>query len=238
MKEEVAPGCDRENDLIAFLYGELDPGETTAFRGHLQDCRSCSLEFAEFTNIRESVVAWRNEALEGVASPAIQASPVVRADRPKPTALAALREFFSLSPLWMKGAVVFASLLFCLFAVLAVARLRETPPAQVASDPNLKTYSDQQLNAVVAQRVQDELQRIKNSSTPEALSTGVGKGSADRVFSKRPAQPVNQVASTGSQLKARRPLSKVERQQLAADLRLTSDPTESDLDLLGDRINQ
>lgn len=64
MKEEVlAPGCERENDLIAFLYGELDPAERTAFRDHMQDCRSCSLEFAEFTNIRESVVAWRNEAL-------------------------------------------------------------------------------------------------------------------------------------------------------------------------------
>ncbi|MEP6911495.1 MAG: zf-HC2 domain-containing protein [bacterium] len=238
MKKEVAPGCDRENDLIAFLYGELDPGETTAFRSHMQDCRSCSLEFAEFANIRESVVAWRNEALGGVTSPAIQASPVVRADKPGPRALTALREFFNLSPLWMKGAVVFASLLFCLFAVLAAARLRETPPAPVASDPKLKTYSEQQLNAVVAQRVRDELQRIKNSSAPEAPSNVAVKVPADRVFRQRPAQPVNQVASTGSQLKARRPLSKVEREQLAADLRLIAGSTEGDLDLLDDRINQ
>jgi len=133
MKEEVlAPGCERENDLIAFLYGELDPGERTAFRGHMQDCRSCSLEFAEFTNIRESVVAWRNEALVGVTPPATRASLVISADRQGPNALTALREFFNLSPLWMKGADVFASLLFCLFAVLAAARLRETPRAPVA----------------------------------------------------------------------------------------------------------
>src|SRR6267378_4214400 len=150
MKEDVlAPGCERKNDLVAYLYGELDPGERTAFRGHLQDCRSCSLEFAEFGNIRESVVAWRNEALVGVTSPAFPASPVIRADRPRPTALTALREFFNLSPPWMKGAVVFASLLFCLFAVLAAARLRETPPAPVATDPNLQAYSKQQLNAIV-----------------------------------------------------------------------------------------
>lgn len=239
MKEEVlAPGCERENDLIAFLYGELDPAERTAFRGHMQDCRSCSLEFAEFTNIRESVVAWRNEALGGVTSPVIQVSPVVRADRPGPKALTALREFFNLSPLWMKGAVVFASLLFCLFAVLAAARLRETPPAPVANDPNLKTYSEQQLNAVVAQRVRDELQRIKNSSAPEVPSNVVVKVPADRVSSRGPANRINQVASTGSQMKARRPLSKVERQQLAADLRLIAGPTEGDLDLLDDRINQ
>jgi hypothetical protein len=238
MKDEVgAPGCERESDLIAFLYDELDPGERAAFRGHMQDCRSCNLEFAEFSNIRESVVAWRNEALVGVTSPAIQASPVVRVDRRRPAALTALREFFNLSPQWMKGAVVFASLLFCLFAVLAAARLRETPPAPVANDPNLK-YSEQQLNAVVAQRVQAELQRIKNSSAPEALSKIVVKGPADRVFSERRVNRINQVASTGSRVKAQRPLSKVERQQLAADLRLIASPTEGDLDLLGDRINQ
>ena len=238
MKKEVAPGCDRENDLIAFLYGELDPGETTGFRGHMQDCRSCSWEFAEFTNIRESVVAWRNEALGGVTSPGIQALPVVRVDRPRPTSLAALREFFSLSPLWMKGAVAFATLVFCFFAFLAAARLRETLSAPMASASNLKTYSPEQLNAVVAERVRDELQRIKDSSAPKARSTSVVKGPADRGFRNRTAQPVNQVASTSSQMKARRPLSKVERQQLAADLRLIAGPTEGDLDLLDDRINQ
>ena len=239
MKEEVhAPVCGRENDLIAFLYGELDHRERTAFRSHMQDCRSCGLEFTEFTNIRESVVAWRNEALGGATSPAVQTSPFVRADRPGLTALTALREFFNLSPLWMKGAVVFASLLFCLFAILAVARLRETPPAPVAANPNIKGWSEQELNAVVAQRVQEELQRIKNSSVPEAPPTIVVKGPAYRVSRGRPANRVTQVASTDSHLKARRPLSKVERQQLAADLRLIAGPTEGDLDLLADRINQ
>ena len=59
MKEEAnVPGCGRENDLIAFLYDELDPAERISFRSHVQECLSCSAETAEFTNIRESVVAW------------------------------------------------------------------------------------------------------------------------------------------------------------------------------------
>src|SRR4051812_39972611 len=129
MKEEVyAQGCGREDDLIAFLYGELDSGKTIVFRNHMQECLSCSAEYREFSGIRESVVAWRNEALGGVNSPAVQVSTVDRADLAKPGALAALREFFNLSPLWMKGAAVFASLLFCLFAVLAAARLRDSMP--------------------------------------------------------------------------------------------------------------
>lgn len=239
MKEEVhAPGCGRENDLIAFLYGELDHRERTVFRSHMQECLSCSAELREFTNIRESVVAWRNDALVGVTSPAVQASAMVRPDRPGPTALAALREFFNLSPLWMKGAVVFASLLFCLFAFLAAARLRETPPAPVANNPNLKTYSAEELNVVVARRVQDELQRIKNSSEPAATSTVMVKDTSGRVSHRKAANRVSEVASTGPQQKARRPLSKVERQQLAADLRLIASPTEGELDLLDDRINR
>src|SRR5687768_11657070 len=137
MKEEVyAPECGREDELIAFLYGELDPGETIGFRSHMQECSSCSAEVQEFTGIRESVVAWRNEALGGISLPAVQPSTAARADLAQPGALTALREFFNLSPLWMKGAVVFASLLFCLLAVLAAARLRDTTPPPFAANPN------------------------------------------------------------------------------------------------------
>src|SRR6185503_6961868 len=144
MKEKVdGPGCGRENDLIAFLYGELDSRESTAFRSHMQECHRCTAELAEFSSIRESVGVWRNEALVGVTSPSFQVASVYRSDVAKPGALSALREFFNLSPLWMKGAVVFASLLFCLFAVLAVARLRETPPPAVTNDSSPKRYSQQ-----------------------------------------------------------------------------------------------
>lgn len=239
MEDELnARGCERENDLIAFLYDELDAGESRVFRRHIQACSSCSAELRDFTNIRESVVGWRNEALVGVTSPAVQVSPVVRAGMAKPTALTALREFFNLSPLWMKGAVVFASLLFCLFAVLAAARLRDTPPPPLAVNPDVKTYSERELNAVVERRVQEERQRIKNISEPTPVPPAIATPTSDRVSHRQRSNRVTEVAATVPQQKARRPLSKVERQQLAADLRLIVDPTEGELDLLDDRINQ
>ena len=239
MKEEVyAPGCGREDDLIAFLYGELDTGETIAFRNHMQECLSCSAEFREFSGIRESVVAWRNEALGGVNSPAVQVSTVARADLAKPGALAALREFFNLSPLWMKGAVVFASLLFCLFAVLAAARLRDSTPPPSAAKANEKSPSEQELKAIVERRVQDELQRIKSSSGTTSTPAVVASGQSDRDAHKKATKRFVEVASASAQQKARRPLTKVERQQLAADLRLIDNPTDGELDLLDDRINQ
>ena len=227
MREEVnALNCGRENDLIAFLYGELSDVEARTFQRHVHDCVTCNAELAAFRNVHESVVAWRNESLGSVVSPArITDSAIASVGHEKPSALRALREFFNLSPLWLKGTVAFASVLFCLFAGLAIARLRDKPPAPVANNPE-KAYSEEQLNAVVEQRVQAELRRIKNSeekATPAAV-----------IATQNPGR---HVPPRGNEV-ARRPLSKTEREQLAADLRLISAKSDIELDLLDDRINQ
>jgi hypothetical protein len=231
MKEVNVSNCERENDLIAFLYGELNDSEAQTFQSHMRDCASCNAELAAFRDIRNSVVAWRNESLGGVISFPIAESAVSRTDHEKPSALAALREFFNLSPLWMKGALAFASILFCLFAVLAIARLRDKPPVVTLQ------YSPQELNALVDRRVQEELQRQRN--TPEKAPTLPGiVNAADRTPRQRVANRGNSLALNDPNQKARRPLSKTEREQLAADLRLISAKNDSDLDLLDDRINQ
>jgi anti-sigma factor RsiW len=234
MREVNAPNCGRENDLIAFLYGELNDAETETFQRHLHECHLCRAELAAFRNVRESVVAWRNESLGGVIAPTLNADSVEAGGyRKQPSALVALREFFRLSPLWMKGAAVFGSLLFCLFAVLAVGHLRDTQPAPLATIPAGRTYSEQELTAIVERRVQDELQRIENSSQPSTTSPLTVKNTPQ-------LSPVRRVASRefAADQKARRPLSKTERAQLAADLRLISAQNDNELDLLDDQINQ
>lgn len=234
MKEVNAPNCGRENDLIAFLYGELNGAEVQIFQRHLRDCASCNAEFAALSDVRESVVTWRNESLGVVSSPLTEAV-VPGVVHQKPSALAAVREFFNLAPLWMKGAVAFASVLFCLFAGLAVARLRDQPQVAI-NTPRGSNANSEQFNALVEQRVQEELQRRKNS--PEKTP------SAPPVVSVSDRTPRQRVANRGilasnvPSNKARRPLSRTEREQLAADLRLTSTKSDSDLDLLDDRINQ
>lgn len=227
--------CGRENDLIGFLYGELNEVEAIAFQRHLKECAACNTELANLGEVRESVVAWRNESLGSVAFPAQVTTPLETL-RATPSAVAALREFFNLSPLWMKGAVAFAAVLFCVFAGLAVARLRETPPAPVAVTPGVSTVSPQEMKALVDQRVQEELNRIKNHEpTPPPPLTE--NDSSPRNPVRRVANRNTQVALSASAQKARRPLSKTEREQLASDLRLVS-ANDSDLDLLDDRINQ
>jgi hypothetical protein len=234
--------CGRENDLVAFLYGEMNDLDTRNYQIHLQDCRACNSELTTLGKIRELVVEWRNESLgsssalaaDGLKAPAV----FIKTNQRKPSALVALREFFDLSPFWMKGAVAFACVLFCLFAVLAVARLRETPQLPVVNNSGKGMYSEQQLNALVERRVQEEIERIKQTQDKEPDSAATVINTAKRNTGKRIVNSTAEVASTSSKSKARRPLTKAERQQLAADLRLLSLIDDTDLDLLGDRLNR
>src|SRR6267142_1680237 len=108
MKEITSSNiCERADDLVAFLYGELSEIDARRFERHLHQCAACETEFATFGQIRESIVAWRDASLgvlrsSEVAESAV-ASPLVDRSRvqAKPSALAALREFFNLSPMWL-----------------------------------------------------------------------------------------------------------------------------------------
>jgi hypothetical protein len=229
MKEVNAPNCGRENELIAFLYGELTQAEAQTFQRHVRDCDSCNAELAALSEVRQSVLDWRNETLGVISTPSTELA-VTRVAGQRPSALAVVREFFNIAPLWMKGALVFASVLFCLFAGLAIARLQEKPPVAVNPNPG-NAHSDQEFNDRVEQRVKEELKKLETRQPPSQV---VAENPAGRV-------PEHQ-ATNGSSIavvpKARRPLSRTEREQLAADLRLISANSDADLDLLGDRINQ
>lgn len=220
--------CGREEDLVSFLYGELNEIETRSFRAHMNECESCTAEFSAFGEIRQSVITWRDESL-GAMTAFDSARPAVVPVMARPSAFGALREFFHLSPVWMKAAVGFASVLFCIFAVLAVSGLRRSPSPAVAGGGQTKPTAEE-INSIVEQRVRDELKRLKAQSevsTPQV-------------------QPVSTLSATNprkrttnrAQQNARRPLTRVEREQLAADLRLIAGTNDLELELLGDTINQ
>src|SRR5215467_14123449 len=132
MKEtHERPVCHRAEDLVSYLYGESGPTDALDFRNHLQQCDACRSEFTVFNQLHSSIQDWRSEALgasfsPAAAVPASEATQLVRHER-KLSALAALREFFSVSPLWLRGATAFAALLLCVLAVMMVARVTRKP---------------------------------------------------------------------------------------------------------------
>jgi hypothetical protein len=213
MKE--TPDCERASDLIAFLYNEADERQARDFQLHLNECSACREEVASFGAVRASITEWRDEALAGFVS-----RPVVTNRK---STLAALRQFFDLSPLWLKGATAFAVVAFCVLAAMVFVNLRSrnvqvVPPA---------TSSE-------ARYTQEDVDRLVNQALARQTNTKPVVETPDILV--RIPKPKRSRNSAPSQL-AKRPLSRAEREQLAADLRLSTDD-DATLHLLGDRINQ
>jgi len=228
MKQDIN-ACAQQDALIDFLYGELSEVEAQAFQRHLKECGACSNELADFSNVRQSVTTWRNESL-GLSTAGSRVPVVVL---PQRSAVAAIREFFNLSPLWLKGAIGFATILFCILAAIAVSRLQNDKPVTVASVP--AGPSEEQMNARVEQRVREELEKRKQTTSTSESHEALARN--QNVEQRRPVNKRSDIAANTLNHSARRPLSKIERDQLAMDLGLVTS-NDTDLDLLDDKINQ
>jgi anti-sigma factor RsiW len=150
--------CARAQELIAYLYGESAPAEAEDFRRHLAGCAACGEELAAFGSVREGLGAWREEVMRSVPPLNIRealaskvsgeanaaeveanaaevnvetnGSPRHFTPARERSAAAALREFFTLSPVWLRVGAAAALVAFCAMTALTLTR------AQVRWDSN------------------------------------------------------------------------------------------------------
>ena len=218
------PVCHRAEDLVSYLYSESNAADAIDFRDHLQQCDACRSEFSVFSQVHDSIQVWRSEALGASLNPAtgpvIASTQFIQPER-RLSALAALRQFFSVSPLWLRGATAFAALLLFVLSIAMVARISRKP-VQVAGDVKEPTYTQQQVQHEIEKavaRTRVELANQKNEPGPIAATKDEPN---QRV--KRTQVAVNQPRNAPP-----RGLNRQEREQLAADLRLTSSEEEDSL---------
>jgi hypothetical protein len=167
--------CDRAQDFVTYLYGEATPDEAGDFRQHLKGCDICREELAAFGGVREAVGEWRDEALGSIPSLNINealapATEFRRAQARKRSAGAALREFFSLSPMWLRAGALAATLIVCALSALTLARaeirwgadglafrtgVTERVVEHVQASPAQTGYNDEQVDAIVAERLEE-----------------------------------------------------------------------------------
>jgi anti-sigma factor RsiW len=218
------PVCHRADDMIGFLYGEATKAEAADFSDHMMACASCQSEFALLTSARQAMSQWRSDVLGStwVAAPAAASHQPLTTNcaASKPvSALTAIREFFTISPLWLRGATAMAAVLFCLIAGLFAARMLRAPE---------QMYTQDEVNA----RLQRQLDDLKKQSQqavvkPETVATG-GTG-GNTISPIVPAfLPQTSVGKKATRKTSRPSLSREERQQLAADLRLETTATDDD----------
>jgi len=220
MKEtNERPVCHRAEDLVTYLYNEAGETESRDFANHARACDACRAELAVFQQVHESISLWRNEALGASFTAGFSSAPVMTETasvQPEPrrlSALAALRQFFAVSPLWLRGATAFAALMLCVLAVLAISRSWNKPVTLSNTQTRNDQITKEQFEAAVAKEVNSRMEKLKteNASHEAGFTPGINKGNEkDRT---------TQLA--GTRVKARQPgLTRQEREQLAADLRL------------------
>jgi len=230
MKNNERPICHRAEDLVTNLYNEASETDAQDFADHAEQCDACRSELAVFRQVHESILLWRNEAL-GTFSPVSEAADLARATSSvklvqherKLSALQALREFFSVSPLWLRGATAFAALLLCALALVVISRSSRRP-AQVANNDE-KVYTKTQFEAAVDKAVNAKLKESQATAPPASNVAIEVKPSKQQSISRR------ELARNNSPSRAQRvrALTRAEREQLAADLLLIPGRDEADL---------
>jgi anti-sigma factor RsiW len=153
MQHTDTPDCGYAETLVSYLYGEISPDDSRAFESHLIACSACRADFREFDQVRGSVALWRDDILAvapvstsqlsplpEIAPVAVRESAEVNRNRGK-SAVAAIREFLSLSPMWLRAATAFATVAFCALVIFAGWRLTHSERVsvpQVASVPSVR----------------------------------------------------------------------------------------------------
>ena len=189
--------CARAEDLVAYLYGEASPELALDFEAHAELCDSCRTELAAFQQVRGSVREWRQLSLGATGANALEAAAfketASRAPVRQRSALAALREFFALSPLWMRAATAVLTVSACALVILSIARaevrwddgglsfrtdaarerLVERTITVEVEKPVKVGYSQEELDQMVAERVRQERQSWQKPQPPmKILNTG------------------------------------------------------------------
>src|SRR5437763_1899239 len=171
------PVCHRAEDLVTYLYGEASEIEARDFREHLRACDSCRGEFSIFNQVHESIALWRNESLGATFNPAPAVAQVAtdlsefRRPQRRLSAVAALREFFAVSPLWLRGATAFAGLLLFVLIALSISRMSQRP-APVANAGNAPKFTQSDLDKAVAE-AKMETARQQQTQANERVKPGV-----------------------------------------------------------------
>ena len=191
---ETSNSCGRAEDLVAYLYEEATQDEARDFESHLRGCALCRTELAAFGGVREAVGDWRLAVL----GPLAQTAETAR--RRRGSALAALREFFALSPAWMRAATAAVAFAFCALVFIALAHFVEQPRTVVVKEQIKSGYTEEEVKSMIAEAVKQH-QESRERERPTLVKIERAGGTRPEVASqnrreRRAARPSTELAST------------------------------------------
>ena len=239
--------CGRAEDMVTYMYAEASLAEATDFEQHLQLCASCRREMVSFGDVRQAIGEWRQQALGTVVSPAFEADET-RAFAPavipvgRRSALAAFRQFFTLSPAWMRAATAAVAIVFCALAAFTVAYFVRQPQTVIVEKQVMSGYSQQEVETQIAAAIKkhDE-SKLKDEavSSPEQVTVaGNDERQAQPSIERNASGPVQKVNHKTRQLTARRTRVGPSIELVSTDyLPFTASTADDELPALTDLVN-
>ena len=235
--------CARAEDMVTYLYNEASSDEAKDFESHLQNCSSCCSELATFGDVREAMGEWRQQALGSTTSPALEANAARRfapaaAPERRRSALGALREFFILSPTWMRAATAVGAVLFCALAAISVAYFVRQPQTPIAQRQVESSYSEKEVEEKIAAAIKKYESQVKDAA-PEGVKIASGEQPKVNAQIKRNTSGALQLAKNSRRRRVAPhgiiPSSKME---LASFLPFTAPGEEEKLPSLTDLVDE
>ena len=75
--------ADRDETLVGYLYGEIEPAQRAAFEAHTATCERCRKELADLGGVRSQLQDWTApEAIRPVVHDRVQSARVVPSPPP------------------------------------------------------------------------------------------------------------------------------------------------------------
>ena len=198
--------CPRADEIITYIYNEIEHSQRLDFEAHIADCMSCTDEFAAVSDARYSVFEWRKEAFAELPTPEISI--------PYKNKTAAMSGFFaSIGEMvrtagWLAPAaaaiVLFAGIGFVMFTVLGVgdgdlAKIDvENTPTEVES-PQL---FDEKAPAISNAEEKTLPESEKPRTVSQAKPVRSVERSAMKVSSQKNQKPRNARATSPTVVKA------------------------------------
>lgn len=140
--------CDRKEDLVAYLYGEVTPVERASFERHLNDCGDCGAELKAFGRVRDDLSAWQ-----------VGFAPRTEFVPPK-TKMDVVRELVGMFPAWARGLAMAGATAAIVLMALSVYGNRNGAQGGAG-------LSEQQVQTMVSKAVADERAKIQQQYQAE-----------------------------------------------------------------------
>lgn len=185
LNNENEKNCGFADEIVAYIYDEIDEAERGKFETHLVDCVSCTDEFAGISNARFAMFEWHKEEFAPLSTPEIV---IPYSAKPKTAEaigfFAGLRGLLTLSG-WSSAVMVAGALIICIgLGFVVVNYVRDN--AQVAENKR-PVINENVIPPVVAQ---DHQNAVALPSSKELNTNGAPVTASTKATPNREIRPV------------------------------------------------